>query len=96
MFNNLTTPDNFRDDIASSIQGHEANGTSVGDTFAAAAKDPTASTTAANWTPALPAELSSATILGGTPGVIPGSDVLVIRGATGSTLSAGCAIQRPV
>ena len=87
VFNNLATPDNFRDDITSSIQGHEANGTSVGDTFAAGATDPTASTTASDWTPALPAELSSATILGGTPGVIPGSDVLVVRGATGSTIS---------
>ena len=88
VFNNLGgAVNNFRDDISSSIQGHEANGTSVGDAFAAAAKDPAASTTAGNWTPALPAQLTDPAIGGGTAGVIPGSDVLVIRGATGATIS---------
>lgn len=87
VFNNLAAPDNFRDDINSSIQGHDANGTGVGEAFAAGGMNPAPSTNAANWTPALPAELGLASIGGGLPGVVPGSDVLVIRGATGSTLS---------
>ncbi len=95
VFNNLATPDNFRDDLGNSIQGHEANGTGVGNSFAAGAKDPAASTTATDWTPALPAELSSGTILGGTPGVIPGSDVLVVRSATGSAFALTAPFNDP-
>lgn len=81
VFNNLATPDPFRDDIANGIQGHNYNGTGVGESYAAGASDPVNSTNPADWTPALPAELISA------GGVIPGSDVLIVRGATGPAIS---------
>jgi len=87
VFNNLAGAANdFRDDIAGSIQGHDANGTGVGDAFAAGAIDPAASTNVGNWAPALPTQLTASTADGNTPGVIPGSDVLVVRGATGATV----------
>lgn len=79
VFNNLTGPDNFRDDIANGIQGYNANGTSAGQTFAAGAMNPAPSANAGDWTPALPAEL--------VPLVIPGSDVLVVRSISGTTNS---------
>jgi type IV pilus assembly protein PilW len=79
VFNNLNGPNTFRDDIASGIQGHDANGTGVGESFAAAAIDPTPSTSVNDWTPALPPELSGL--------VLPGSDVLVVRGVNGTTHS---------
>lgn len=82
VFNNLAVPNNFRDDIANGIQGHDANGTGVGDVYAAAATDPAPSANAGDWSPALPPELINR--------VIPGSDVLIVRGAEGpsSTLVA--------
>lgn len=75
VFNNLSVPNAFRDDIANGIQGHNANGTSVGDTYAATSSDPAPSGNLADWTPALPPELDDR--------VIPGSDVLIVRGAAG-------------
>ncbi len=69
--NNLNAQWNFRDDVRNGVQGFNANGTGVGQTFAAAAVNPAASPTPANWTPNLPAELNNL--------VIPGSDVLVVR-----------------
>ena len=74
--NNLAAPSTFRDDIANGIQGHSANGTGVGDSYAAAATDPWPSANVSDWTPALPPELNGR--------VIPGSDVLVIRGIGGA------------
>ena len=82
VFNNLAgTANPFRDDINNGLQGFDANGTGVGETFAATATDPAGSTTAGNWSPALPAELLAAV----PGGIVPGSDVLVIRGATGAS-----------
>lgn len=75
VYNNLATPDDFRDDIESGVQGYNANGTSVGQDYAAAAVDPAPSSNVSNWTPALPAELNNR--------VIPGSDVLIIRSIGG-------------
>ena len=43
VFNNLSAPNPFRDDIANGIQGHNANGTGVGDAYSAVATDPTPS-----------------------------------------------------
>ncbi len=84
IFNNLGGASNtFRDDINNGIQGFNAAGTGVGDTYEATAVYPTGSTTASNWAPALPTELLAAA----TSGVIPGSDVLIVRGATGATHS---------
>ncbi|MDJ0747829.1 MAG: PilW family protein [Woeseiaceae bacterium] len=81
VFNNLAGAANpFRDDINNGVQGFNANGTGVGQTFAATATDPAGSTNTANWTPALPPELIAAV----PGGVIQGSDVLIIRGATGA------------
>ncbi|HEX7718337.1 MAG TPA: prepilin-type N-terminal cleavage/methylation domain-containing protein, partial [Woeseiaceae bacterium] len=74
-FNNLDTPSDFRDDLENGLQGHNANGTGVGQTFAAGAADPLPSANPANWSPALPAELNNR--------VIPGSDVLIVRSVAG-------------
>lgn len=79
VFNNLSAANPFRDDIANGITGHDANGTGVGQTFAATAIDPAPSTNPSDWTPALPTELSNR--------VIPGSDILIVRGAAGVTRS---------
>ena len=79
VFNNLAAPNAFRDDIANGIQGHNANGTGVGDAFASAATDPAPSANAGDWSPVLPPELAGR--------VIPGSDVLIVRGAQGQTSS---------
>ncbi|MDJ0907066.1 MAG: PilW family protein [Woeseiaceae bacterium] len=82
IFNNLAgTANAFRDDINNGVQGYDANGTGVGENFAATASDPEGSTTAGNWSPGLPAELLAAV----PGGLVPGSDVLVIRGATGAS-----------
>lgn len=77
VFNNLTIENTFRDDIENGLVGHNANGTGAGQVFAATAKDPAPSTDSALWTPALPTELSDL--------VIPGSDVLIVRGISGPT-----------
>ncbi len=74
-FNNLDTPSDFRDNLENGLQGHNANGTGVGQTYAAGAADPLPSANPANWSPALPAELNNR--------VIPGSDVLVVRSVAG-------------
>lgn len=74
--NNLDAPNDFRDDIGNGLQGFNANGTSSGDTLAAASADPAPSANASAWTPALPAELVNR--------VIPGSDVLVVRSVSGA------------
>lgn len=79
VYNNLAAPDNFRDDIENGVQGHNANGTAVGQSYAAAAMDPAPSGNPNAWTPALPAELNNR--------VIPGSDVLVVRSIAGSAKS---------
>jgi type IV pilus assembly protein PilW len=79
VFNNLTTPNAFRDDIANGIQGHDANGTGIGESYAAAAIDPAPSANVNGWTPALPPELNNR--------VIPGSDVLIVRGVAGAAHS---------
>ena len=75
--NNLTIPNNVRDDIEGGIQGHNANGTLTGQTFAATAMDPAPSGNNADWTPALPVELNNL--------VLPGSDVLIVRSISGDT-----------
>jgi type IV pilus assembly protein PilW len=79
IFNNLSTPSAFRDDIANGIQGHNANGTGIGDAFAAAAIDPAPSANVNDWSPALPPELNNR--------VLPGSDVLIVRGVAGESHS---------
>lgn len=84
VFNNLAGAANpFRDDINNGVQGFNANGTGVGDTFAAGATDPAGSTNTLNWTPALPPEFLTAV----PGGAIPGSDVLIVRGAAGAARS---------
>ena len=75
-YNNLDAPSDFRDNIENGLQGHNANGTSAGQTFVAAAADPAPSANAGNWTPALPVELNN--------NVIPGSDVLIVRSVAGA------------
>jgi type IV pilus assembly protein PilW len=77
--NNLDVPNPFRDDIENGIQGYDANSTGDNDVFAAGATDPAPSSNANAWTPALPAELANR--------VIPGSDVLMVRGVSGSANS---------
>lgn len=67
--NNLDAPNAFRDDLENGIQGHNADSTGSNQTFVAG-------TTAAAWTPALPAELNNL--------VAPGSDVLIVRGVAGA------------
>lgn len=76
VYNNLNTPTDFRDDLQNGVQGHNANGTAVGQSFTAATTDPAPSSDVNAWTPALPAELNNR--------VIPGSDVLVVRGVGGA------------
>jgi type IV pilus assembly protein PilW len=77
--NNLDAPNTFRDDIENGILGHDANGTGNDDEFAALATNPAPSTNPNAWTPALPAELGNS--------VIPGSDVLIVRGVSGTANS---------
>ena len=75
--NNLDgAPNDFRDDIENGIQGHNADSTGSGQTFVVG-------TTAAAWNPVLPPELTNL--------VVPGSDVLVVRGVGG----AGNALVSP-
>lgn len=69
IYNNLDAPDDFRDDIENGIQGHNAASTGSGQTFVVG-------TTAAAWTPALPPDLTNL--------VVPGSDVLIVRGVGGA------------
>jgi type IV pilus assembly protein PilW len=75
VFNNLNTPNTFRDDIAAGLSGHNANGTGAAEAFAATAMDPAPSTDPTAWTPALPPELAGQ--------VLPGSDVLIVRSISG-------------
>jgi type IV pilus assembly protein PilW len=77
IYNNLNAPSTLRDDIENGIQGHNANGTAEGQTFVAAATNPAPSGNPGAWTPALPAELNNR--------VIPGSDVLIVRGVAGDS-----------
>ncbi len=77
--NNLNSPNSFRDDFANGIQGYNANGTGDGQTFVATAMNPAPSSTASDWTPTLPGELNNL--------VLPGSDVLVVRGIAGEARS---------
>ncbi|HZD53199.1 MAG TPA: PilW family protein [Woeseiaceae bacterium] len=79
VYNNLNAPNNFRDDLQNGIQGFDANGTSDGDSYGATATNPAPSSDVNAWTPALPPEL--------TDKVIPGSDVLVVRGVSGAGVS---------
>lgn len=79
IYNNLAAPDTFRDDIENGVQGHNANGTAEGQTFVAGAVDPAPSGNPGAWTPALPAALNNR--------VIPGSDVLIVRGIAGDAHS---------
>ena len=79
IYNNLDAPNDFRDDIENGIQGHNANGTGALETFAATAIDPAPSANPNAWTPTLPAELNNE--------VIPGSDVLIVRGVSGAANS---------
>lgn len=81
IFNNLAAPNAFRDDIVNGIQGHNANGTGVGQAYAALATDPAPSANAGDWTPVLPPELINLNL------AIPGSDVLIVRGAEGPASS---------
>ncbi len=84
VFNNLGGSANpFRDDINNGIQGFNANGTSIGESFAASDVYPAGSTTGTDWAPSLPPELLAAV----PGGIVPGSDVLIVRGATGATQS---------
>lgn len=79
IFNNLSVPSAFRDDIENGITGYDANGTDDGDDYAATATNPAASADVNAWTPALPADLNNR--------VIPGSDVLVVRSVSGAGMS---------
>jgi type IV pilus assembly protein PilW len=75
--NNLAAPNPLRDDLAVAMRGHDFNGTGDGQLYAAAATDPAPLANAGAWTPALPAELANPAL------VVPGSDVLVVRYASG-------------
>lgn len=79
VYNNLATPDTFRDDIQNGLLGHDANGTGAGETFTAGSAYPAPSATAGDWTPALPAALVNR--------VLPGSDVLIVRSVGGNAHS---------
>lgn len=67
-FNNLDPPNDFRDNLENGLQGHNANGTGVDQTY-------TAGVNPGSWSPALPVELINQ--------VIPGSDVLIVRSVAG-------------
>jgi type IV pilus assembly protein PilW len=75
----LDNQDLFRDDIANGIQGYDANGTGAGETYLATAMNPSPSGNLTDWTPSLPAQLDDL--------VLPGSDVLVVRGIGGEAES---------
>ncbi|MEX2496948.1 MAG: PilW family protein [Woeseia sp.] len=77
VYNNLDAPDSFRDDIDNGLTGFNANGTGVGENYAAGATDPAPSSDVNAWTPSLPAQLANQ--------VLPGSDVLVIRAIAGDS-----------
>ncbi|HEX2138611.1 MAG TPA: PilW family protein [Woeseiaceae bacterium] len=79
VYNNLNAPNSFRDDIRNGIQGFDANGTSDGDAYAAAATNPAPSANVNDWLPVLPPELNNR--------VIPGTDVLVVRSVAGAGMS---------
>lgn len=79
VYNNLNTPNSFRDDIRNGIQGFDANGTSDGDEYAALVTNPAPSGNVNDWSPVLPPELNNE--------VIPGSDVLVVRSVAGVGMS---------
>ncbi len=72
--NNLNGPTTFPFDFALGLRGHEATGTNPAQTYTAPAVNPPNSSTAGNWTPALPAALLGS--------VIPSSDVLVVYHAS--------------
>lgn len=71
VFNNLNDPTDLPFNIEQGLFGYEADGTAPNETFVAAATNPANSSTAADFTPALPTELDDS--------VIPGSDVLIVR-----------------
>jgi type IV pilus assembly protein PilW len=77
--NDLAAANPFRDDLASGLQGYEANGTGAGEIYAAVDVDPMPLDDPNAWTPALPPELSDPAL------VIPGSDVLVVRNVSGAS-----------
>jgi len=78
--NNLDGAENiFRDDIETGIQGHDADGTGTDDIYVAGAVG------FPLWTPALPPELNNGAIPGSD--VMPGSDVLIVRGLSGNSNS---------
>jgi type IV pilus assembly protein PilW len=79
IYNNLSSPLAFRDDIENGIQGFEAQDTGDGDAFTADDTNPAPSTNENLWSPALPAQLDGL--------VIPGSDVLVVRSVSGGGVS---------
>jgi type IV pilus assembly protein PilW len=79
VYNNLATPDTFRDDIQNGMQGHNADGTGDGENFPAPAINPAPSGDPDDWTPGLPPELAGL--------VIPGSDVLIVRGVSSAANS---------
>lgn len=78
VFNNLNTPDPFRDDLRNGLRGHDANGTATGQTYSAASSYPSPGSDPNAWTPALPAQLAGR--------VIPGSDVLIVRKVAGDAV----------
>lgn len=72
---NLNDPNAFRDDIRNGLRGHEFIGTGPNQTYDAPAGVPVPSGNGDDWAPPLPPELVGL--------VIPGSDVLVVRGVSG-------------
>jgi type IV pilus assembly protein PilW len=71
LFNNLNSSTTVPFNFAQAVTGFEATGTGPGSTFAAAAIDPSNSTTATDWAPNLPNPILSL--------AVKGSDVLVVR-----------------
>ena len=64
----------FAFDLGTPIEGFEANGTGVGNSYSITASNPAPATSSGGWTPALDADLVGR--------AIPGSDVVVVRNAS--------------
>lgn len=71
-------------DLAKSVEGYEAVGTGIGDTYALTTANLAAANDVAKWSPNLPSDISTAIGGTGTGAAIAGNDILVIHEASNS------------